>query len=156
MRKLVLVLVILCLSLNLAVKGENQDATSGPGEKKSTDGAVSIYKFIPGIPQLKSGNTIKGLLLLGSFLGVVTGTVVYNHLGNQSYQKYQHSTNVEEILLYRQQTERNFKKRNLCLVGLFSVWLIHILDLKFFKSGKVGVKSDVGKNNIDVGFYYSF
>ncbi len=144
------------MALAMPFWGEDPGGNSGATEKKTTDRAVSIIKFIPGVPQLKAGKYFKGALLLGSFLGAIAGSFAYNHQGNQWYQKYQNSTNVEEIVLWRHQAEKSFKNRNLCLVGLFTVWFMHILDLKFFKSGQAGVKSDVGKNKIDIGFYYSF
>ena len=112
--------------------------------------------FIPGIQQLKSKKYVKGSLLLGSFIGSVAGAVVYNKKGSDWYDKYSNSTNVEDIILFRQETEKSLKKRNLFIVGIFSVWLVHIIDLKFFKSGKGGVKGEVGKNKINIGFYYSF
>jgi hypothetical protein len=58
--------------------------------------------------------------------------------------------------MFRQNTEKNLKKRNLFLVGIASIWVIHIIDLKFFKSKKGGVKGEIGKNNINIGFYYHF
>lgn len=153
MRKSVLLLVVLCIWLKVFVYGEDP---AGAGTKKNKDGAISILKFIPGIPQLKAGKTFKGTLLLGSFLGTITGAFLYNHRGNQWYEKYQHSTDVADIILWRRHTEKSFKNRNLCLVGVFSLWLFHILDLKLFKSEKAGITGDVGKNKMEIGFYYGF
>ena len=42
------------------------------------------------------------------------------------------------------------------MIGIAAVWLAHIIDLKFFKSKKGGVKGEVDKNSILIGFYYSF
>lgn len=130
--------------------------TADPDKKKPEEKTVSITKFIPGIPQLTTGKYIKGTLFLGSFIGTVVGTFVYNKKGNDWYEKYQNSTNVDEITLFREETEKNFKKRNLFMVGIFTIWLAHVIDLKFFKSRKSGVKGEVGKNSINIGFYYSF
>ena len=112
--------------------------------------------FIPGVEQIKSKKYVKGSLLLGAFIGSALAAFHYNKKGNDWYDKYQNSTNVDDIILFRQRTEDHLKKRNLFIAGIFSVWLVHIIDLKFFKSGKAGVKGTVSKNEINIGFYYHF
>jgi hypothetical protein len=129
---------------------------SDSNEKKPKTKKVSILMVIPGLQQLKSGKYVKGSLLLGSFIGSVTGAFVYNKKGSDWYDKYLKSTDVEEIILLRQSTEKNLKKRNLFIAGILTVWLVHIIDLKFFKSGKGGVKGEMGKNKFNISFYYSF
>jgi hypothetical protein len=134
-------------------------AEEGPGESKKKETKakrVPIFMFIPGIHQLKTGQYVKGGILLAAFLGSVTGALVHNKKGNDGYSRYLSSTNVEEIILLREKTGKSFKKRNLYIAGIFSTWVLHIIDVKFFKSGKAGVKGEVGKNNIAVGFYYRF
>ena len=147
---------MLCLVVNLnAMTGaEEQPDSSDPGKKKPK--TVSITMFIPGIHQLKSGKYVKGTILLGSFVSCITGAVVHNNKGNDWYEKYINSINVEEIILSRQKTEKSLKKRNLFIVGILSVWALHIIDLKFFKSKKGGVKGEVGKNSFNIGLYYTF
>jgi hypothetical protein len=142
--------VILLFAMPLHIMATDSD------EKKKSDGTVSILKFIPGLPQLKEGKYLKGTLLLSSFITVVTGSILYNNQGNKSYNAYQKSTDVAEILLLRDETEKSFRKRNFCIVGIFSIFVVHILDLKFFKSKKAGVSGNIGKNTIDIGFYYRF
>jgi hypothetical protein len=147
---------MLCLLVNLnaiTAAGEKPDA-SEPGKQKPK--TVSITMFIPGIHQLASGKYVKGTILLGSFLSCITGAVIHNNKGNDWYKKYSDSTNVEEIILFRQKTEKSLKKRNLFIVGALSVWALHIIDLKFFKSKKGGVKGEVGKNSFIIGCYYTF
>jgi hypothetical protein len=149
-------LLMLCLLINLnamTAAGEQPDASEPDKEKPKT---VSITMFIPGIHQLASGKYVKGTILLGSFLSCITGAVIHNNKGNNWYEKYIDSTNVEEIVLFRQKTEKSLKKRNLFIVGALSVWALHIIDLKFFKSKKGGVKGEVGKNSFIIGCYYTF
>jgi hypothetical protein len=148
--------LMLCLLINLnamTAAGEQPDASEPDKEKPKT---VSITMFIPGIHQLASGKYVKGTILLGSFLSCITGAVIHNNKGNNWYEKYIDSTNVEEIVLFRQKTEKSLKKRNLFIVGALSVWALHIIDLKFFKSKKGGVKGEVGKNSFIIGCYYTF
>jgi hypothetical protein len=148
--------LILCFVANVIAghPAENPAESSEPQEKKAK--AVSIAMFIPGIYQLKSGRYLKGTLLLGSFAGCIAGTAINNNKGNDRYEQYLRSTNAEEIVQLREQTEKSFKKRNLFMIGIAAVWLAHIVDLKFFKSKKGGVKGEMGKNSIHLGFYYSF
>jgi len=148
--------LMLCLAVNLntVTAAEEQPDSSEPDKKKPK--TVSITMFIPGIHQLASGKYVKGTVLLGSFLSCITGAVIHNNKGNDWYDKYIDSNNVEEIVLFRQKTEKSLKKRNLFMVGILSVWALHILDLKFFKSKKGGVKGEVGKNSFNIGFYYIF
>jgi len=134
-------------------------AAKDPSEKKSKEKkekTVSIAMFIPGVQQLKSGKYVKGSLFLGTFIGTVAGTFTYNKKGNDWYDKYRNSTNVDDIIRFREEAEKSFKKRNLFIAGIFTLWLAHIIDLKFIKTKKGGVKGEIGKNNFNIGFYYSF
>lgn len=128
-------------------------SAASDGKKPKT---ISIAKFIPGIEQFKTKQYVKGTLLLGSLIGTAAAAFSYNKKGNDWYDKYRNSSNVEEIVLFRQNAEKKFKKRNLFITGILSVWLLHILDLKFFKSGKGGIKSRVSHNEINIGIYYRF
>jgi hypothetical protein len=128
----------------------------GVGKKKKNQEAISVTMFIPGIYQLKNKKILKGTILLGSFIGSLAGALSYNKRGNNWYEKYLNSTKVDDIIMFRQQTEKCLKRRNFCIGGMFFVWLLHILDLKFFKSGKGGIKGDFGQNKINLGFYYTF
>lgn len=143
----ILIVVLLVAPVTVAM-AEN------PGEKATK--TISLAMVIPGIQQIKNKQYIKGSLFLAAFVGSAAAAFYYNKKGNDWYARYQASTNVEEIVLFRKNTETSLKKRNLFLVSVFSVWLLHILDLKFFKPGKSGVKGNVGKNEIDIGVYYSF
>ena len=134
--------------------------SAGSGETKSR--VISISMLIPGVEQFKNKHYVKGTILLGAFAGSIAGAISYNHKGIQWYDKYRESMNVEDIVMFRQETEKNLKRRNYFIAGIFSVWLIHIIDLKFFKPDKTdnnkggGITGFVGQNEINLGFYYSF
>ncbi len=146
--------IILAVALLVNAAAKAADTPGGKKEKKTK--AIPLTMFIPGIQQMKNKQYAKGSLLLASFAGCIAGAVIHNNKGNDWYRQYQNSTNVDEIILLRQKTGNSFRKRNLFFVGIFSVWAIHVIDLKFFKSGKGGVKGEVGKNSIHFGFYYTF
>ena len=124
-------------------------------EPKEKQG-ISIIKFIPGVYQIKSGKYLKGGILLSAFTAAVIGAFIENKRGNDLYKKYMDSTDVEEVVSLRKQTEKKFKNRNYYFAGAFGIWLLHLLDLKFFKNKKGGIKGDVTKKNISIGFYYTF
>lgn len=124
-------------------------------EQKDTQ-AVSIIKFIPGVYQIKSGKILKGGILFSVFTAAIIGAVIENNRGNKLYERYMASQDVEEIVNLRKQTEKKFKNRNYYIAGVFGVWLVHLLDLKFFKNKKGGIKGDVTKKSIHIGFYFSF
>ena len=124
-------------------------------DKKEKKPTVPIIKIIPGIYQLKSGDVVKGGLLLGSFAGCITGAILENNRGNDYYGKYLDSINVEEIVKLRQNTESSFKKRNYYMAGVLGVWLIHLLDLTFFSKKKYGVQGGISKNRICISFYFT-
>lgn len=144
--------ILIAALLAVPLAGENNPSETNPGKSKS----IPISLIIPGIEQIKNKQYFKGSLFLAAFMGSAAAAFYFNKKGNDWFDKYQASTNVEQIILYRKNTETNLKRRNLFLVSLFSVWLLHVLDLKFFKPGKTGVKSSLGKNEIDIGFYYNF
>jgi hypothetical protein len=125
-------------------------------EEPQTGGAVSIVKFIPGAYQLKSKKFIKGSILFCTFATAVVGAIIENKRGNDLYVQYLASQDVDEIVKLRKQTEEKFKNRNYYLAGTFGIWLLHLLDLKFFNKKKGGIKGEVTKKSINVGFYYSF
>jgi hypothetical protein len=143
----------LILALMLII---NTTAFPADSDKKKEAKPVPLTLFIPGIQQLNARQYLKGGLLLAAFAGSAAGAFIYNNKGNDLYNRYQDSTDVEEITSLRKQTERSFKKRNLFIIGIFSVWALHIIDLKFFKSPKASVKGEVGENNINIGIYYRF
>jgi hypothetical protein len=117
---------------------------------------VSIIKFIPGAYQIKSGKILKGGILLSAFTAAVIGAIIENKRGNDLYEKYLESTDVEEIVSLRREAEKKFKNRNYYIAGTFGIWLLHLLDLKFFKNKKGGIQGEVTQKNISIGFYYTF
>jgi hypothetical protein len=127
------------------------------GEGNSTPAkGVSIVKFIPGLPQLISGKVLRGGILLGACLATVAGAILENQRGNDYYEQYLVSIDVDEVVDLRQRAEKSFRARNYYIMGLISVWILHFLDLKFLKNKKAEVKSEVKTGGISIGICYSF
>ena len=128
---------------------------AGESETQLSKG-VSVVEFIPALPQLISGKVLKGSLLLGACLTTIAGTIWANQKGNDYYDQYLVSTDVEEVIELRAKAEKSYRSRNYFIIGMVSVWVLHLLDLKFFKTKKGGVKGEVKNNSLYFGFYYSF
>ena len=124
-----------------------------PGKKK--EGTIPFSYIIPGVEQIKRGSYLKGVLFFTSFSFCLTEAFLNNRKGNDYYQKYLKSKILDEIILFRRQTETSFKNRNYYLIGAFSIWFLNILDLHFFDKKK-GIKGEIYKNSFSLGFYYSF
>jgi len=116
---------------------------------------ISIIKYIPGLQQIKTKKYLKGGVLLSSFIICITGAVISDNKGNEIYDKYIISKNIDEIIELREKTEILFKRRNLYIIGSGLVFLFHLFDLKFSKE-KSGVKGEIKNNSIGIGFYYKF
>lgn len=125
-------------------------------EEPQPGGAVSIVKFIPGVYQLKSKKFAKGGILFCAFSAAIVGAVIENKRGNDLYEKYLASEDPGEVMALRKQTEKKFKNRNYYIAGTLGIWLLHLLDLKFFNKKKGGIKGEVTKKSMHIGFYYTF
>lgn len=147
LKKIILIFIVLFIGSNLFAEVQKH------GEKSKK---VDVIKFIPGIYQIKSGEILKGGFLLSSFITTITGAILSNSKGNDYYEQYLSSTNVEEVIYLRDRTEKKYKNRNYFIAGLFSVWLIHLIDMKFFNNKRGVINSEITKNSINVGFYYFF
>jgi hypothetical protein len=127
----------------------------GEGNSPPAKG-ISIVEFIPGLPQIISGKVLRGGILLGACLATVTGAILENQRGNDYYEQYLVSIDVDEVVDLRLRAEKSFRARNYYIMGMISVWILHFLDLKFIKHKKAEVKGEVNQSGISIGIYYSF
>lgn len=142
----VLIVVLIFFISGLTPAEQNQ-------QKKSS--GIPLVQFIPGITQLKHKKIIKGGVLLGAFVTSIAGAVIENNQGNDYYDLYLKSTVVDDIVDLRKKAENSYRWRNYFIAGIFTVWVIHLLDLKFSKK-KGGLKGEFKNNSIRFGLYYSF
>ena len=117
---------------------------------------VPIVKFIPGLPQLISGKVLKGSMLMGACLITIAGAIWENQKGNEYYEQYLTSIDVDEVIDLRARAEKSFRSRNYFIIGMVSVWVLHFLDLRFLKNKKGKVKGEVKSSRLSIGIYYSF
>ncbi len=116
--------------------------------------AKSVIYLIPGIVQLKRGQTLKGVLLISAFSLCVGAAIWKDHEGYQYYLKYKRATTVEEVLRYRELAERSFRERNYLAAAAGAVWLLHVLDLSFSRRMQLNVQ--LGKGFCSFGLNYNF
>ena len=122
-------------------------------KKKST--GISLIQFITGITKVKKNKIIKGGVLLGAFVTSIVGAILKNNQGNDYYDQYLESAVVDDIVDLRKKAENSYRWRNYFIAGVFTVWVIHLLDLKFSKK-KGGLKGELKNNSIRFSLYYSF
>jgi len=95
-------------------------------------------------------------MLLGACLATVAGAIVENQRGNDYYDQYLASIDVDEVIDLRARAEKSFRSRNYFIIGMVSVWVLHFLDLRFLKNKKGKVKGEVKNSCLCIGIYYSF
>jgi len=150
MKKINIILLLLALLIN-PLFSENKSKN----KKEKDSNLISVSYFIPGIKQIEEKRYIKGILFLSSFIGSVSFAIIENNNGNSYYEQYLKSTNIEEIIELRDNTEKSYKKRNYFLISAFSIWILHLLDLKFFTK-KSGVTGEINKDTFSLGIYLCF
>ncbi len=147
-KKISLILIIILCSLNIFSKENKPLGISGSH-------TIGFTYIIPGFEQIKRGYYLKGGILFLSFISIVTGGIIENKRGNDYYNIYMNSIDIDEIVESRLQAENHFKKRNYYIIGGVSIWLINLIDLKFFSKNR-GIKGEIKKDYISFGFYYIF
>jgi len=111
--------------------------------------------LLPGVEQVKSRKYAKGIILAGSFLSLSVAAFIENKKGYDFYDKYKAAADMDSVVYYRSKTEDSFKRRNIFILGAFSVWALHIIDLKFLsKKGKK--KTSIGGGIEKGGFSICF
>lgn len=118
------------------------------GEEKSSP-LIPVSRVIPGWAQIRSGKPVKGILLLGGFLGAVTGAMIQNHQGNQAYDRYLECRDAGQITELRRQAERRFRSRNFFLIGTVGVLATHFLDLTLSKKPNAKIQGKM----VDYGIH---
>ncbi len=119
----------------------------------------SFTILLPGVEQIKSRKYAKGIILAGSFLSFSVAAFVENKKGYDFYDKYKVAADLDSVVYYRSKTEDSFKRRNIFILGAFSIWVLHIIDLKFFsKKGKkkTSIGGGIEKGGLNICFNFSF
>lgn len=117
---------------------------------------IPVDRVIPGWVQLSSGKPVKGILLLGGFLGTIAGAAIQNHRGNLAYDRYLECRDATQIGTLRRETERHFKSRNLFVLGIAAITVIHFLDLTFSKKSNASIQGKLARGGIHLDCRLTF
>lgn len=148
MKFLIACWLVLLLGLWPAGAASPGSGHTDPGSGR--DEPISLADLIPGLSQLRQKKPWKGTLLLAGFTGCMAGAIFRNERGGQRYRQYLDSTDVEEIIRLREESELAFRQRNLFLLGGFAVWVLHLVDITFFHQ-KVKIESEIKQDSLVVG-----
>lgn len=122
-----------------------------PDEKSKEPATLPLEQVIPGWKQIRSGRVVKGILLLGGFVGAITGALILNHRGNEAYDDYLACRDAGLVVDLRRETENRFRGRNWLLVGAAAIMGLHFLDLKLTKTKHATITGDLGPVGFRIG-----
>ncbi len=119
------------------------------------DNPIGWLDLIPGLRQLEKNRRITGYALLSGFCAGIGGAVLFHLRGRDRYRAYLDSTRIDEVIRFRDQTEKAFLGRNLFLAGTLAVWVVHVLDLTI-QAKRSRIKGEFTENCLRITFSYSF
>ena len=122
-----------------------------PDEKGEESSPLPLEQVIPGWKQIRSGRAVKGILLLGGFIGAVTGAIISNRQGNRAYDEYLACRDADLVVILRRKTETRFRTRNWMLVGAAAVMGLHFLDLTLTKTKNATITGDIDPGGFRIG-----
>ncbi|MFC2165523.1 DUF5683 domain-containing protein [Acidobacteriota bacterium] len=129
----ILVLNILLFS---SVPGWSQEAEPKdiPRETRFT----SLHKslLIPGWGQFAEKRYIEAALFLSAEIFVLYKVFDTNHKGNQYYDKYREADNVDDVVKYRELTEKYDTRRNQYILVAIGVWALNLIDIYLIVKNK--------------------
>lgn len=153
-----IIIIVLMISF---VNGE--DTRPGEPETKNPNSTRALEKSLifPGWGQLHEKKYFKGVMFITAELIAITGAVVANHFGNKNYNKYRSAVTESDALLFRKETERLDRERNLFIAAGIGVWIINMVDIYIFKKRmeRKGINISLKKginNEISFTLNYNF
>ena len=114
----------LCLILTLAMPLSEAKASG-----------ISASLFIPGLRQLQSGKTVKGLVIMAAELSLLSFSAYSYYEASLNYDSYKaldHETYGADFDRYYGEYERYFANTQKFAAGAGAVYLVNIIDGLFF------------------------
>jgi len=134
------------------------------GEDVSEDrsfGSLQKSLLIPGWGQVAEKKYVKGAAFLSAEIFCLYKIFENNHRGNKNYLLYKEAGNAEDVIKYRDLTEKYDKRRNLFILGAFGIWAVNLIDIYIFVNNKdnkeknFNIQLESGQNRM-FGFTLSF
>lgn len=90
--------------------------------------------FIPGWGQYSQGYRLKGVIFATVAATAAIMAIYYNDQAGETYDRYQSSTDIEEIRAMRKKTERYDVRRNKAIIGYCFTYGINLVDIYYFST----------------------
>lgn len=123
--------------------------------------ALEKSLLFPGWGQLHERQYLKGSIFVTAEVIMIAGMVINNNKGNDSYLNYRLAENSGDAVLWREETEKFDKRRNLFILAGVGIWIANMVDIYIFKSKRKKKRIKIsfirGKNNevfFDLGYCF--
>jgi len=137
-------------SLNFTFSQE-KEAKKNNEDKKITSLKKSL--LFPGWGQLAEKRYFEGIIFATSELFCLYQIYSFNRKANYYYKKYKIATNVQDVLLYRERTEKYDKLRNKYILGAAGIWVLNLVDIYYIM--KKRQKRFQKKRNIKLNIFFN-
>ncbi len=125
--------ILLIILLMAQLNGKDNSLKNDTGNNVKENRSLEKSLIFPGLGQIHEKKYFKGALFITAELITITGAFINNHLGNKNYNYYRSSKTGYDTSLYRIETERFDKNRNLFIATGIGIWMINMLDIYLFK-----------------------
>ena len=153
---LVFLLALLLFSLSCFAFEDGQD-----NSKDRSFDALQKSLLIPGWGQFAEKKYLKGAVFLSAEIYCLYKIFENNHRGNENYLLYKEAGNVDDVLKYRELTEKYDRRRNAFILGAIGIWAVNLIDIyvivknKKNKDKNFKIQLESGENKI-LGFSFTF
>ncbi len=156
--KLILVyfLVFLFFSLSCFASEDGEDTS-----KDRSLNALQKSMLMPGWGQFAEKKYLEGAAFLSAEIFCLYKIFENNHRGNENYILYEAAGNVDDVVKYRDLTEKYDRKRNVFILTAVGIWAVNLIDIyvivknKKSKDKNFKIQLESGENKT-MGFTLSY
>ncbi len=98
--------------------------------------ALEKSLLFPGWGQIHEKQYLKGGLFIAAEVIAIAGMVINNNKGNDSYINYRMAEVGNEAVMWRKETEKFDKRRNLFIVAGIGIWIANMVEIYIFNKRK--------------------
>jgi len=102
-----------------------------PGTAPQPTEFTSLHKslLLPGWGQFSEKHYVEGAIFASAAVFSLVQVLSFNRKGNRYYGKYQDAAAVEEVMLFRELTEKYDTRRNQYLLLTAGIWAVNLIDI---------------------------
>jgi len=148
----VCILALFLFSLSCFASENGQDTL----KDRSFD-ALQKSLLIPGWGQFSEKRYLEGAFFLSAEIFCLYKIFENNHKGNENYLLYKAAGDVDDVVKYRDLTEKYDRRRNVFILGAIGIWAVNLIDIyvivknKKNKDKNFKIQLESGENKI-LGF----